>query len=86
MGDLQELVTEFTGNAFQSSFVASPMNTERTFSKNMNVWSSLETKSLDLKAKIRPQTGAMSSLTRHQNFISQDANHVIVQEISNRRL
>jgi hypothetical protein len=54
MGDLQELVTEFTGNAFQSSFVASPMNTERTFSKNMNVWSSLETNSLDLKAKIRP--------------------------------
>ena len=67
MGDLQELVTEYTGNVLQRSFLASPINTERTFSKNVNVWSSLETSTFDLKAKIRPQTGAMSSLTRHQN-------------------
>lgn len=79
MKDLQELVTEYTGNT-QNSLV----NTHRTFSKN--VWSSLDTNSLDLKAKIRPQTGAMSSSTRIQNIIQQDTTSVIVQEIPNKRL
>ena len=69
MEDLQELVTEYTGNAQHNSFISSPIQTERTFSKKVNLWANLETSSLDLKAKIRPQTGDMSSLTRLQNLI-----------------